>query len=446
MTGKKFGLGTLIFLSLFIISAMSSLIESRIAIFILWILIGISMFFLNNYLCRKWFSFDKLKTYNYSWKQFGIIAIIFSLSAHATTTHEPLHPEMFGGACAFYIFLGYLCFYLSDRYFKRKIFNVALKAIPFLILALLFLYPLISKRYSLPSSDLKTIHYMDVLSGERFEISPGDIDIEVSILSEFAKAQKGIRKYLSLIDELTAETIDDTTFIKEASQIEASFYTQIENIEELSKNIESTLLKNMVYGMLDFYKSWIFGLSKMKEGVEKKELKEIQTGLEIIRASYLKRLQFFKNYASLVRTEPGERIKDQLSFGLIRVEIVRIITNLEEYDVALSSLKSGDFAVSEFKQQMYYYESTLKTSFQKCDSLMDNIEDPKVMGIFEKYLGYKNIYSSVLYQAFQTLSTSVQAYMQGDLEVYNINYEKYTDLSEKINAIMDDYLSIFLQE
>jgi len=95
---------------------------------------------------------------------------------------------------------------------------------------------------------------------------------------------------------------------------------------------------------------------------------------------------------------------------------------------------------------MYYYESTLKTSFQKCDSLMDNIEDPKVMGIFEKYLGYKNIYSSVLYQTFQALSTSVQAYMEGDLEVYNINYEKYTDLSKKINAIMDDYLSIFLQE
>jgi len=339
MTGKKFLLGIIIFTSLFIIGAIAESIGPRMAIFGFWVISGIFFVLLNNAFCRTWFSFDKLQTFNYSWKQFGIIVIILVFGFYSKPIYTKSYSESLMGACVFFIFLGYLMFYLSDRYAKRRIFNVGLKAIPFLILALLFFYPLISTRKSLLLSDLKTIHYLDVLSGERYEITPDDIEIEASILSEFAKTRQNLRDYLTLIDKLTTEAIVDTMFIKEASQIEASFHTQIENIEELSKNIESTLLKNMVYGMLDFYKSWIFGLSKMKEGVEKKELKEIQAGLEIIRASYLKRLQFFKNYASLVRTEPGERIKEQLSFGLIRVEIVRIITNLEEYDVALCSLK-----------------------------------------------------------------------------------------------------------
>lgn len=446
MTGKKFGLGLLIFLYLFVISSISSLIESRIAIFILWILTVVSGFFLNNYLCKKWFSFDKLKIYNYSWKQFGIIAIIFSLSANATGGQEPLRPGMFGGACAFYIFLGYLCFYLSDRYLRRRIYNVVLKLVPFLILVLLFFFPLISKRNSLLISDLKTIHYMDVLSSERFEISPGDIEIELSILSEFAKAQQDMRKYLSLIDELSAETIDDTMFIRQASQIETSFHSQIESIEQMSRSIKSTLLRGMIFNTTDLYKNWILGLGEMREGVEKKDLKTIQVGLKIIRECYSKRLQLFKNYASIVRVESGDRIEDQRSLGLIRVEIVRVITDLEEYEVALLSLKSGDLVVSEFEQLMYRYESSLKNSFQKCDSLMNNIRDPKVMGIFEKYLNYKNIYGSILYQSYQALSNSVQAYMHNDLAMYNINYEKYTNLSEKTDDIINDYLSIFLQE
>ncbi len=446
MLGKKLVIGALIFLLLILIGSVAKTLDNPLAVLVFWILAVFFIVLLNNVLCRKWLSFDKLQIYKYSWRQFGIILIILLITYSSRTNQTLTYLEKFPGACAFYIFFGYLLFYLGDRYVKRRFLNVALKSIPFVTLFFLLLIGFASVSGTFQPTKPKTITYMDVLSGDVFRISAEDIEKEITILSEFAKIRQNLYSYQDILDGYLEGTVDYETFVKETSRIEGAWHVRMKNMERLAQEIKSTFFKELLLRMINLEKNDLFAIVKIKEGAEKLDSTAVQIGMELIKENDSKRVQLVTTYSSIIRVEPGDQVEEQRSIGRLRVEITKIHNNLDEYELAFQDFCYEDLSLKDFKQKVSSYESALKDCFQKCDSVMECIRSPEALGFLEKYVNYNNIYGSIPYQRFQALSSLAEAYIDYDSDAYSVNYTKYIDLTEKSEAFVNDFLSNFLQE
>jgi hypothetical protein len=440
MKGTKLILGIIIYIVLIIGTAIGSSIENRWFVFGLWLTTAIIVIVLNNFVCRRMLSFDKLRTYQYSWRQFGII-LLLSFGYYRSLPSAKSYSEILRLACPLFIFLGYLVFYLSEKFVRNRILNIALKAVPFLILALVVIYPVISTQLIKPESE----SYVDIITGERYEISDDDFSTWVSVMSELAKINQNISYYQEIMTQNSKLSTDYQTLIRETSKLEDSSLAGLDRAQGLIEKLESTLLKNLFFDRVSIYRDWISGLDKIKQGTANGDSNAVASGLNMIRTGYLKQLQSLKKYASLVRVKPGGEIEDQKRVALVRIEVAQMSMSLFDYELALVSYTTSDMHSSEFEQQIYHYEAVLKASFQKCDSLLATVANRNLLSIYGELLGSGNMYRSVMYQTYEELSSSVRAYMAGNLEMSNNHYSKFISLRNKVNDIVNKDLSIYIQ-
>jgi hypothetical protein len=445
LTGKKVLLGTIFVLLLIFLGAVFESFRDYWVVLSLWIIFAASLVALNNSLCKRWFSFDKLQTYKYSWRQFGIITLILLYSRSRTADYAVSHSGMFSGSIALYLFLGYLLFYLSERYLKRGVLNMALKSVPFLIFIVLFVTGLASVYGIFPPTKPKSVPYLDVNSGRVFEISGKDIEETFPIAVGFAKAGQNISLYQDLLRRYMSGTLDHKTFSKETSRIEEEWTSQAKATDSLAQRIESTVCRNLLLELIGFEKERVFALMTVKEGIEGADSITLQMGMELLNKNASRLVQILRDYSSIVRVEPGDQIDEQRSAGLLRVEIVRIQNEIDQYELAFRDFCNEVLTLQVFKQKMNHYESVLTDCFQRCDSLMEHIRDPEALGFLQKYVDFGNIRSSIPHQKFQALSSLVKAYIDYDSAAYSVNYTKYTDLCKKSDELVNDLFSTFLK-
>jgi hypothetical protein len=106
-----------------------------------WVVVTALLLLINNAVCRKWFAFDKLRTCQYSWKQFAVIFVLLPLGMGGIPTYPSSKAYVISlflmDVFVFLIFLGYLTFFLADRYVKKRTLKMAVKSTAFVIFILL---------------------------------------------------------------------------------------------------------------------------------------------------------------------------------------------------------------------------------------------------------------------------------------------------------------------
>jgi hypothetical protein len=352
---------------------------------------------------------------------------------------------MFSGSIALYLFLGYLLFFLSERYLKRRVLKIALKSVPFLIFIVLFVSGLASVHGIFPPAKPKAVRYLDVHSGEVFEISGKDIEKALVIIVGFAESEHNVLLYQDLLSRYVDKTLEHKTFSKETSRIEEGWALQAKATDSLAQRIESTVYRNMLLNIIAFTKQEVYALMTIKKGIEAGDSTTLQQGIEFLQENESKRLQIVREYSSYVRVEPGDQIDEQRSAGLLSTEILKIQNELNEYELAFQDFCNEVLTLQVFKQKMDQHESVLADCFQRCDSLMEHIRRPEALGLLQKYVNFRNIRSSIPHQKFQALSSLVKAYIDHDSAAYSMNYTKYTDLCKKSDELVNDLFSSFLK-
>jgi hypothetical protein len=441
--GKKFQLGMIMFLLLITLGVvLESLRGSWLATGLLIVSL-FSLIWVNNTLCRKWFSFDKLQLYKYSWRQFGIICILLS-SSYYGQTHEAAPSLGSSGFLAIYAFLGYLLFYLADRYAKKKVLNIALKAVPFSVPFLIFIITALSPLIkSSLTNEQGNVRFMDAASGEVFEVNLKDIEDWHWIMMGFGVYQKDLSLYQETIEQYASGAIDHETFIQETSRIEDSLKASIKDISILAQEIRSSIFRSASLDRIDLARNDFLALAKIKEGTEKADLTTLGIGTELIKQNNSKRQEFIKKYSSICKVRTEVQLSELRNIDLLISETVGILCNLNELDWTFQDFHNKNLTLREFKEKVGHYDSLLVYSFQKCDSLIKDIKKPDHLGAFKEYTNYSDIYGSVLYQRFQVFGSLLESYLHGDQVSYSENYNKYIVLYAKTDSIMNDYLSNF---
>lgn len=439
LTGKKVSLGVLMFLILTFAGVIFESLRGSFAFFV-WMVLVISLAKLNSALCRKWLSLDRLGTYKYSWREFGLILLFFYVGRYGSGA-TPSMSQNLSVAIAMYLFLGYLMFYLSDRYVKRRVLNVALKSIPFVIFIVSFL--VVSG--ILQSTRPKAVRYLDVNSGEVFEIAVKDIEKEFSILGEVAKLYQALDSYSDALDGYWEGTIGHQTLMGQASRIEGSWDIRVANIDSRVQEIESQWLRNMMLDWISSVRENFSAYVRIKEGLKDSDSTAFRIWQELANEDYSGRLELVKKYSSVVRVEPGDQLDEQRGIGLLRVQCMRIESTLNRYESAVVDLLYDDLAPGDFRQKKDHYESVLTGYFQKCDSLMKCLRNPEQLVILRDYLNYDDIYGSVPYQKVRALSSLASAYVSQDTSALSANYTKYVELGEESEKLLADFFSSFLR-
>lgn len=444
MIAKKLLLGFLILVLLILVGSIFDSLVNRWTILPVWLAVGSLLFLLNNGLCKKWFSFDKLETYKYSWRQFGIITLLFICSFAGRKDDMVSTTEKAPGSLAIYIFFVYLMLYVGERYFRKRVLKVAVKSLPFVLLASLFLIGFF--RGGLRSTEPKAVRYLDIRSGNVFEISGGDIEKAVPIFTDLVGTKRELLSYDSLLVMFEEDTIEYDRFIRMTSEIEKSVRPRIRNMRRLADEIQCSQYRDLLVAAIGSLDNEFLGYSKYKDGVVRHDSVLTEIGRQLVQHVGSEYTQLVKHYASIVRIEPGDQIDEQHRVALLRAEAVEISMALNEYELAFVDFSYGDLSSKEFRQRKRQYESALAERFQRCDSLMQLTDRPVAIRVFGDYLNYDDLNSSIPHQRFQALSSMVRAFMVSDSASYAEAYDSYYRLCEESDAFWMNFLASFVFE
>lgn len=111
---------------------------------------------------------------------------------------------------------------------------MALKSVPFLIFIVLFVTYLVSVSGIFPLAGPKAVPYLDVNSGQVFEISGKDGEKALPTIVAFAKAGQNISLYQDLISRYMSGTLDLKTFSQQTSRIEEEWTSQVKAADNLA--------------------------------------------------------------------------------------------------------------------------------------------------------------------------------------------------------------------
>jgi hypothetical protein len=445
LIGKKVGLGVVMLLILLIFGNVLESVENRSFMFVLSLVFLLCIALLNNALCTKWLSLDKLQKYKYSWRAFGIICLVFWRPRVSNPDGPTSFSLLLSESMAAYLFLGYLLFYLGDRYVKRRVLNVALKSFPFVVLMVFCLINLSPVLNVFQSAKPKSVRYLDVHSGQVFEISGKDGEKAIPTIMGFAAAAENISSYEDLINRCMSRTLDRKSFSKQTSKIDEEWKSQIKAVDSLVQLIESRVYRNLLLTEIGFFKERFFALMTIKEGIEATDSSMVQIGMELLNKNASRLPQILRDFSSFVRVEPGDQIEEQRCAGLLTVEIIEIQNEVDQYELTFQDLCNEVLTLRDFRQKMNHHETVAADHFRRCDSLMARIRRPEALGLLQKYVNFPNIRSSIPHQKFQALSSLVKAYIDYDSAAYSVNYTKYIDLCRKSDELVNDLFSSYLK-